>query len=194
MKISIVGNLSVTIAAGCKSLNLSVLSQRALYTYCPQTETVTVTEDCFGNAQLNLHFPNHLLHELQVKDALVVLEGITTPRLNIHLRSTNSRVILRNNSLDRLRLFSESRGTIDMTQQALPKSFSHRLGKDTIVRMPNQGPPTCVVCFENEITQLFVACGHWCLCSACSSMNACPICRKEGSQLSVRQQSACHYC
>lgn len=197
MKISITGNLSVAITGSqTHRLCLSVLNQQhASYTYCPQTETITVAEDASGLPQLNLQYPGHLqLQELQVRGARVVVESITTQSLTIYVRSADSHVILRNNSLNRLNLRCELRSIVDMTQQALPKLFSHQLGKDAVVRMPNQGPPTCVVCFENEITQLFVACGHWCLCSACSSMNCCPICRKESNQLRVYQQSAVHHC
>jgi len=197
MKISIIGNLSIAIVGShTHRLCLSVLNQQhASYTYCPQTETITVTEDASGLPQLNLQYPGHLqLQELQVRGARVVVESITTQSLTINVRSADSHVILRNNSLSRLNLRCELRSIVDMTQQALPKLFSHQLGKDAVVRMPNQGPPTCVVCFENEITQLFVACGHWCLCSACSSMNCCPICRKESNQLRVHQQSAVHHC
>jgi hypothetical protein len=162
--------------------------------YCPQTNTITIAETPHGIPHLHLQYPEHLqLQELKVCGSRVVVDGIATAQLSICIEGAGSHVILRNNSLSRLTLRSESRNTIDMTQQALPRKFSHCLSKDTVVKMPNQGPPTCIVCFENEITQLFVACGHWCLCSTCSSMNCCPVCRKEGQQMKIYQQSATHH-
>jgi hypothetical protein len=197
LSISIVGNLSVTISGGQKSaLSIAVSNQQtAVYSYCPQTNSVTVLESVQGVPQLALHYPAHFqLREVVIRGARVVIENVVSSSLTISVSESASKAILLNNSLERLTLRSDARNIIDMTQQALPKRFSHHLAKETIVRMPNQGPPTCIVCFENEITQLFVACSHWCLCSACSAMTSCPVCRKEGAQLRVYQQSATHFC
>jgi hypothetical protein len=196
MNLSLVGNLNVTVVGGHKTaLRISISDRQcATYNYCPQTNTITIAETPHGISPLNLQYPAHFqLRELRVRGSRVVVDGISTDLLSICIENTSSHLILRNNTLDQLRLRSESRNTIDMTQQALPRKFSHSLSRDTIVRMPNQGPPTCIVCFENEITQLFVACGHWCLCSACSSMNCCPVCRKESQQMKIYQHSATHH-
>jgi hypothetical protein len=196
LNISLVGNLSVTIAGSrSNTLGISVSNQQcAGYSYCPQTETITIAESPHGLPKLSLQYPGHFqLHQLTVCGSRVIVEGISTSKLSIHIKDIGSHVVLRGNSLEHLVLRSDSRNIVDLTQQALPRKFSHQLSKDTTVRMPNQGPPTCIVCFENEITQVFVACGHWCLCSACSSMDCCPVCRKESQQLRIYQQSATHY-
>jgi len=198
MKITVNGELSVHIATNLRSeLLLSVVAKRSVsFSYCPQRAAIDIVEDIKGLRQLKLKYPNHFwLNELIVANgAKVILENLELTSLKLTLLNSGSQAILRGNHLDELVLHSDSRNTVDMTMQGLPGKFSHQLGKDTVVRMPNQGPPTCIVCHENEITQMFAACGHWCLCSACSSMNHCPVCRRESGQVRVYQQSVAHYC
>jgi len=198
MKININGELSVHIATNLTGeLLLSVVAKRAAsYSYCPQRATVSIVENPAGLHELKLKYPSHFwLNELTIASgAKVILENLELGALKLQVLGPRSSAVLRGNRLDDLLLFSDSRNTIDMSMQALPKKFSHQLNKETLIRMPNQGPPTCIVCYENEITQMFVACGHWCLCSACSSMNHCPVCRRESGQVRVYQQSAGHYC
>lgn len=198
MRINITGDLSVRITNNLRNeLLVSVIAKRGVtFSYCPQQSTVDIVEHAGGLREVNLKYPSHFqLTELTIASgAKVILEGLDIACLKLQTLHPRSQAILRSNRLDELMLHSDSRNTIDMTMQALPKKFSHQLHKDTVVRMPNQGPPTCIVCYENEITQMFVACGHWCLCSACSSMNHCPVCRRESEQVRIYQQSTVHNC
>ena len=172
MKITVNGELSVHIATNLRSeLLLSVVAKRSVsFSYCPQRAAIDIVEDIKGLRQLKLKY-----------GAKVILENLELTSLKLTLLNSGSQAILRGNHLDELVLHSDSRNTVDMTMQGLPGKFSHQLGKDTVVRMPNQGPPTCIVCHEN-------------LCSACSSMNHCPVCRRESGQVRVYQQSVAHYC
>lgn len=193
-KILVIGKLDVKITGDLKNMLHISVPQNASYSYCPQTSTVHINENTSNPSPLNLHYPAHFqLQALCIQHARVALEGITALSLDISLLGPNAQIILRGNTLDQLSLHSNARNLIDMTQQGLPKQFSHSLARDTTIRMPNQGPPTCIVCCENEVTQLFVSCGHWCLCNACSTLTHCPICRTETSQMRVYQQSTVHH-
>jgi len=35
----------------------------------------------------------------------------------------------------------------------------------------------CVICWSNEAVVALIPCGHVCLCSACSALSICPMCR-----------------
>ena len=193
VKVIISGRINVTLQTNAKGELAIKAGTGVAYNYCPQTQTVSITE---GNSHhLSLNYPSYVqLCELEVNGSTVVLENLTIPSLNACVINNNSRLSLRGNTIDQLSLLSDSRNTIDMTQQALPKRFSYQASKDTTIRMPNQGPPMCVACYENEVSRVFLACGHWCLCSNCASLQRCPICRAESAQLRVIQQSAVHYC
>ena len=69
LNISLVGNLSVTIAGSrSNTLGISVSNQQcAGYSYCPQTETITIVESPHGLPKLSLQYPGHFqLHQLTV--------------------------------------------------------------------------------------------------------------------------------
>ena len=62
--------------------------------------------------------------------------------------------------------------------------------KNKIKNMNKTDVNPCCVCREYERTNLFVrdnnSCGHVCVCEECASkLDKCPICRFEGTSVSV---------
>jgi hypothetical protein len=197
MNITIEGKLCVII--GCDTLHqitLTITSSFAVdYNYFPQTNVVRLR--CLDQpmpTRLHFHFPaRYELRRLIVFDSKVVVENNTSQKLAVEIHGPRANVILRGNNLTSLKVDSFARNVVDMSLQSMPDHFSHRVTKGTQLKMPNQGPPTCVVCCENEITQVFTGCGHWCLCKACATITRCPICRQESTQMRVLQAAA-QYC
>lgn len=197
MRIAIEGDLSVVIGVNTsRQLILELESKFAVdHNYCPQTRSFRLRSlERLATTRLNFNFPIHCeLRRLSIFNAKVVLENIDAAQLDIDVHGPRANLVLRGNTFVALNVESFARNTIDMSLQSLPEQFSHRVAKGTQLKMPNQGPPTCVVCYENEITQMFTGCGHWCLCRNCASVARCPICRQESAQIRILQAAA-HHC
>ena len=62
-----------------------------------------------------------------------------------------------------------------------PRAFDNASGRvPTVIEKPSDGSRvTCKVCLDNEVSLVFVPCGHLVTCSSCADhLTDCPVCRK----------------
>lgn len=197
LNIAVTGDLLVRITETReKGINFHMESKlkRVQYSYTPGRNLLRFyTSEGVGDRCASLQHPQKWeLRSLELggDGSRVVVEGVTSNTLTIYNHGLGNSLQLRNNNLATMYLNDEHPCNYDFSEQALPHESHHKLHPHSTVRMPNAGPPICISCYENEVTQLFEDCGHWCLCKNCSnSTPKCPLCRTGGAQIRVQQRS-----
>jgi len=126
--------------------------------------------------------------ELFASDLNVELNGICLAFVNFMVESNGVRnvVVIRDNEFESLTLVDNGGQTkFDLSHQSgLPLHTKTR--NNSVLLFARTAGPNCVVCSDQEATEVYVPCGHWGICKVCSMRNECtrcPVCRGESRQM-----------
>jgi hypothetical protein len=129
------------------------------------------------------------LHEIKLEacDLAVELRGIKRPLVGFTVDSHGLRnaVVFKDNEFGSLTLLDTAGLTrFDLSQQS-PLVLHTETRQSSSLIFARTAGPTCVVCFDQEATEVYLPCGHWGVCKVCAVRNecgSCPICREHGGQ------------
>jgi hypothetical protein len=126
--------------------------------------------------------------ELCTSDLNVEISGINLSWVNFTVESNGLRnaVVIRDNDFESLTLVDNVGQTkFDLSHQ-LGLTLHTKTRNNSVLLFARTAGPTCVVCADNEATEVYMPCGHWGICKECSMRNECtrcPVCRGESQQM-----------
>jgi hypothetical protein len=125
--------------------------------------------------------------ELCSSNLNIELNGMNLPWVNFTVEShgLQNAIMIRDNEFESLTLVDNAGQTkFDLSHQ-MGLTLHTKTRNNSVLLFARTAGPNCVVCSDQEATEVYIPCGHWGICKVCSQRNECtrcPVCRGDSER------------